>query len=56
MMRELSDVVISDINSSGLNRIRGRENTKSKRFVFVNGRDIYRAEFGDGQIELVKKV
>lgn len=49
-MRDLSDVVISDINNSGVSRMRRQGSLMCQKFVLVNGKDIYLTEFGEGQI------
>jgi hypothetical protein len=46
LLRELSEVVISDINNIGLNKFKTREAKQNKKYVLVNERDIYRAEYG----------
>lgn len=42
-IRDLSEVVISDINNIGLTKIKGKEVSANRKYVLVNGRDIYRA-------------
>jgi hypothetical protein len=55
LMRELADVVISDVNS-GINRMKEVAKQQENQFVVVNGRDVYLVEVGVNQLELVKQM
>jgi len=41
IFRELADIVISDINSANVHRLKEKQNLDNKHFVISGGKDIY---------------